>query len=80
MDVDFDSCPGTLIISMIKYPSAIIEEWPKELKEYTPNPHQDYLFVIRPDDDPKGVSTRGDDGAVSPHYSTVAVSLSEGPT
>ena len=53
MDDDFELCPGTLIISMIKYVSAIIEERPEELKEYTPNPHQDHLFDIRPDDDPK---------------------------
>ena len=31
----------------------MIEEWPEELKECTPNPHQDYLFEVRTDDDPK---------------------------
>ena len=45
--------PGTLIISMIKYLSSMIKEWPEELKVYTPNPHQDHLFDIRPNDDPK---------------------------
>ena len=29
MDIDFKSCPGTLIISMINYLSAMIEEWPR---------------------------------------------------
>ena len=53
MDIDFESEPGTLIISMIKYLSQMIEEWPEELKGYAPNPHQDHLFSIRPDDDPK---------------------------
>merc|ERR1711966_385244 len=42
MDLDFESCPGTMIISMIKYLAAMIEEWPEELKGCTPNPHQDH--------------------------------------
>ena len=53
MDLDFESQPGTMIISMIKYLDAMLEEWPEELKGYTPNPHQDHLFEIRADDDPK---------------------------
>ena len=53
MDLDFESCPGTMIISMIKYLGAMFEEWPEELKGYTPNPHQDHLFEVRADDDPK---------------------------
>ena len=53
MNIDFESCPGTLIISMIKYLSAMNEEWPEELKGYTPNPHQEHLFEVRPDDDSK---------------------------
>ena len=53
MDLDFESCPGTMIISMIKYLDAMIEEWPEELKGYTPNPHQDPLFEVRASDDPK---------------------------
>ena len=44
---------GTTIISMIKYLDAMFEELPKELKGYTPNPHQDHLFEVRADDDPK---------------------------
>ena len=36
MDLDSDSCPGTMIISMIKYLDAMFEEWLKELKGCTP--------------------------------------------
>ena len=53
MDLDFESCPGTMIISMIKYLVAMVEEWPEELKGYTSNPHQDHLFEVRADDDQK---------------------------
>ena len=53
MGLDFESCPGTMIISMIKYLDAMIEEWPEELKGYTPNLHQDHLFEVKADDDPK---------------------------
>ena len=44
-----------MILSMIKYLSAMIEECPEELKGYTPNPHQDHLFEVRTDDDPKKI-------------------------
>lgn len=53
MDLDFESCPDTMIISMIKYLDAMFGEWPEELKGYTLNPHQDHLFEVRVDDDPK---------------------------
>merc|ERR1711966_624925 len=57
MDLDFESCSSTMIIPMIKYLDAMLEEWPEELKGYmyilTPNPHQDHLFEVRADDDPK---------------------------
>ena len=53
MDLDFEPCPGTMIISIIKYLDAMFEEWPEELKGYNPNPHQDHLFEVRADDDPK---------------------------
>ena len=39
MDLDFESDPGTLIISMIKYLHEIIKEWPGELKGHKINPH-----------------------------------------
>ena len=32
---------------------AMFEELPEELKGYTLNPHQDHLFNVRADDDPK---------------------------
>ena len=51
MDIDFESDPGTLIISMIKYLSQMIKEWPEELKGHKVNPHTDHLFTIRNDDD-----------------------------
>ena len=56
MDLDFESCLGTMIISTIKYLYTMIEEWPEELKGCTPNSHQDHLFEVRADDDPKKVS------------------------
>ena len=55
MDLNFELCPDTMIISMIKYLDAMFEEWPEELKGYTPNPHQNHLFEGRADDDPKKV-------------------------
>ena len=42
-----------MIISMIKHLDAMLEERPEELKGYMPNPHQDHLFEVRADDDPK---------------------------
>ena len=47
MDIDFESAPGTLIISTIKYLSQMIEEWPEELQGYKVNPHGDHLFDTR---------------------------------
>ena len=32
MDLDFELCPGTMSISMIKYLDAMFEEWPEQLK------------------------------------------------
>ena len=55
MDLDFESCPGTMITSMIKYLDVMIVEWPEELMGYTPNPHQVHLFEVRADEDPKKV-------------------------
>ena len=43
----------SMIISMIKYLDAMFEERPEELKSYTSNPHQDHVFEVRADDDPK---------------------------
>ena len=52
MDLDFESCLGTMIIFMIKYLDAMFEEWLEDPKRYTPDPHQDHLFEVRADDDP----------------------------
>ena len=30
-----------------------MEKWPEKLRGYTPNLHQDHLFEVRADDDPK---------------------------
>lgn len=49
IDLDFESDPGTLIISMIKYLHKVIKEWPEELKGHKVNLHQDHLFAIRED-------------------------------
>ena len=51
MDLDFESEPGALIISMIKYLQKIIEEWPEELTSTKVNPANDNLFTIRDDKD-----------------------------
>ena len=51
MDVDFEPCPGTLIIFMIKYLSAMIEEWVDELKGHKVPLHDEHLFKIRPSDE-----------------------------
>ena len=37
----------------VKYLDAMFEEWSEELKGYTPNPHQDHLFEVRANGDPK---------------------------
>ena len=76
-DLDFESCPGTMIISMIKYLDAMFEERPKELKGYTPNSHQDHLFEVRADDDPKK-DLLNEEMASQFHYNPAAVSVPEG--
>ena len=45
------SSPEALIVSMIKYLTKAVEEWPEELRESNTNPHSDNLFTIRNDDD-----------------------------
>jgi hypothetical protein len=51
MDLDFESAPGALIISMIKYLQEVIKEWPEVLKGHKVNPHGDHLFTVREDDE-----------------------------
>ena len=51
MDLDWESAPGELIISMIKYLQKIIDKWPEELSSTKINPANDTLFTIRDDKD-----------------------------
>ena len=51
MDLDYGSSPGALIVSMIKYLTTCLEEWPEELRGSKINPHSDNLFTIREDED-----------------------------
>ena len=46
MDLDYESKPGVLIISMIKYLQKIIEEWPEQLTVTKTNPVSDHLFTV----------------------------------
>ena len=51
MDLNYGSSPGVLIVSMIKYLTKVLKEWPGELRGSKINPHSDFLFTIRKDDD-----------------------------
>ena len=50
MELDFETCPGTMIVSMIKYLQKIIQEFPEILKATTACPATDNLFTIREED------------------------------
>ena len=50
IDLDFESDPDTMIISMIRYLDQVIKEWPNILKGHKTNPHADHLFNIRDND------------------------------
>ena len=50
MYLDYGSSPGVLIVSMIKYLTKVLEEWPEELRGSKINPHSDNLFAIREGD------------------------------
>ena len=47
MEIDFESCPGTMIISMIKYLQKIIAEFPELSEKTTACPGQGHLFTVR---------------------------------
>ena len=51
MELDFVSCPGTMIIYMIKYLQKIIQEFPEQLKGTTACPATDCLFKVREEED-----------------------------
>ena len=51
MQLDFDTCPGSMIISMIKYLQKILDEWPEVLGGMKACPATDNLFKVREDED-----------------------------
>ena len=56
MEIDFETCPGTMIVSMIKYLQKIIEEFPEVLTTTTACPAIDNLFTIREEEDRELIS------------------------
>ena len=46
MELDFGTCPGTLIISMIKYLQKIIDEFPEVIRGTKSCPAGDHIFKI----------------------------------
>ena len=53
MNIDWATVPGTMIVSMIKYLSKVIEEFPKIIKGTRSSPAGDHLFQVREDADRK---------------------------
>ena len=53
MDIDWATVPGTMIVSMIKYISKVIAEFPEIIKGTKASPAGDHLFQVREDDDRK---------------------------
>ena len=51
MQLDFGTCPGSMIISMIKYPQKILDEWPEVLGVTKACPATDNLFKVQEDED-----------------------------
>ena len=51
MEIYFGTCPGTLIISMIKYLQKLIDEFPEVLRGTQACPAGDNLFKIRYNED-----------------------------
>ena len=52
-EMDFDTDPGKMIVSMIKYLQKIIEEFPETLRGTKTSPARDNLFEIREEEDRK---------------------------
>ena len=48
MELDFGTCPGPMIISMIKYLQTILDKFPGVLRNTKACPASDHLFKIRP--------------------------------
>ena len=53
MDIDWATVPGTMIVSMIKYLSKVIKEFPEIIKGTKASPAGDHLFQVREDGDRK---------------------------
>ena len=51
MELYFGTCPGTLIISVIKYLQKIIDEFPNVLRGTKACPVGDNIFKIRDNED-----------------------------
>ena len=51
MQLDFGTCPGSMIISMIKYLQKILDKWPEVLGGTKACPATDNLFKVREDKD-----------------------------
>ena len=56
MDLDFETIPGCLLVSMIKYLQKVMEECPEQITSTKSNPASDNLFKIRDDDNRKSLS------------------------
>ena len=56
MELDFESCPGTMIVSMIKYLQKVIQEFPELIEKTTACPGTDNLFTVRDEEDRKILS------------------------
>ena len=53
MDIDWAAVPGTMIVSMIKYLSKVIEEFPEIITGTKASPAGDHPFQVREDADRK---------------------------
>ena len=51
MDLDFSTCPGTMIISMIKHLQKVIDEFPEVLRGAKVCPVRDNMFKVPDDED-----------------------------
>ena len=49
MDIDWDSVPGTMILSVIKYLYKVIEEFPEFLRGTKASPAGNHMFTVRED-------------------------------
>ena len=51
MQLDFGTCSGSMIISMIKYLQKILDEWPEVLGGTNTCPATDNMLKVREDKD-----------------------------